>query len=149
MTRVKAYHPLLSDVYKKCNGNNPSMPPSGYTSLTSTELEYIKYWIHIGAKNSPDCSGTTCDTINISYSARVLPFMNTWCVGCHNSSNAGGGYDLSSYQGVKNSITPNNRLMGSINQLSGYFAMPQGSGKVDACDIKVIQKWIDSGCLNN
>ena len=140
MTKVKPNHPLLSDVYTQCNGNNPSMPPSGYTALTSTELEYIKYWIHTGAKNPADCNGTTCDTLNISYSTRVMPFMNTWCVGCHNSSNAGGGYDLSTYAGVKNSITPSNRLMGSMNQLSGYSAMPKGSGKVDACDITALQK---------
>jgi len=149
ISKVSPYHPLASEAYTKCTGLNSSMPPSGYTALTNTELEYIKYWIHTGAKNSGNCDGTTCDTSNVTYASKIAPFMNTWCVGCHNPSNAGGGFDLSTYEGVKNSITPNNRLMGSINQLSGFSAMPKGSGKVSSCDIRGIQKWVDEGSPNN
>ena len=50
MKKVKPYYPLASEVYLECSGKNPEMPPSGYTRLTETELQYIKYWIHTGAK---------------------------------------------------------------------------------------------------
>lgn len=149
MTKVKAYHPLMSEIYTQCRGNNPSMPPSGYAQLTDTELAYIKYWIHTGAKNDESCGGSTCDTINFTFSNRILPILTKWCVGCHNTSNPGGGYDLSNYDGVITAIVPDNRIMGSINQLDGFSAMPQGSSKIDSCDINAIQKWIDAGHLNN
>lgn len=148
MTRVKAYHPLLSDVYTKCTGSNPSMPKSPVSKLTSTELDYIKYWIHTGAKNS-DCSTSVCDSSSANFSANVQPILNTWCVGCHSSVLSSGGYDLSNYAGVKNAISPNNRISGCINQLTGYYAMPQGGNKLDACSIGIIQKWINNGYLNN
>ncbi len=149
ITKVKPYHPLMSEIYTQCRGNNPSMPPRGYTMLTDTELEYIKYWIHTGAKNDNSCGGVICDTLNFTFTNRVLPILTTWCVGCHNTSNPGGGYDLSNYDGVVNSIAPENRLMGSINQLTGFSAMPKGSSKMEVCELNAIQKWIDAGYPNN
>ncbi len=146
MTKVKARHPLLSEVYTQCDGSNPSMPPRGYTKLTKTELEYIKYWIHTGAKNS-ECGNDGCDTLNTSFTNRIQPILTIWCVGCHNKSNTGGGFDLSDYQGVKNCIP---RLMGSLNQLNGYAAMPKGSSTpIGLCDLRAIQKWVDAGFPNN
>lgn len=149
MRSVNAGHPLMSEAYTQCTGNNPSMPPRGYPALTKTELEYIKYWIHTGAKYSADCSAGSCDTTNFSFSGRIQPLLNSWCVGCHNPSNPGGGYDLSTYDGVVNSIAPSNRLEGSIVQLAGFSAMPKGSSKIDDCDIKAVQKWIAAGNPNN
>jgi hypothetical protein len=149
MKSVNPGHPLTSELYTQCRGNNPSMPPRGSPALTATELEYIKYWIHTGAKYQADCNSGACDSINFSYSGRIKPFLDLWCVGCHSSTNAGGGFDLSTYQGVVNSITPNNRLSGSILQLSGYSAMPKGSTKADDCEIKAVQKWIAAGHPNN
>lgn len=149
MTQVKPYYPFLSEVYTKCSGKNPEMPPSSSAQLTKAELEYIKYWIHTGAKNSSDCGGKTCDTSNISFNNRIKPILETWCVGCHNPSNAGGGFDLSTYDGVVNSILPDDRLTGSILQLAGYSAMPKGGGSLENCDLKAIQKWIAAGSQNN
>jgi hypothetical protein len=150
MTKVKPYHPLLSEIYTQCRGNNPSMPPRNYTQLTATELDYIKYWIHTGAKNEGDCGIVSgCDTTNITFSGRVMPILSTWCVGCHNTTDPGGGYDLSNYAGVIAAISPDNRLIGSINQLNGFSAMPQGSSKIDTCDIGAIQRWITAGYPNN
>lgn len=151
MKKVKPYYPMLSDVYTQCRGNNPAMPPRNSTKLTATELEYIKYWIHTGAKNERDCGVeiSACDTVNYTFSARIMPILNTWCVGCHNTANPGGGYDLSNYAGVVSAIAPDNRLIGSINQLNGFSAMPQGSSKIDSCDIGAIQRWVNAGYPNN
>jgi hypothetical protein len=146
MESVTPYHPLLSSVYTECSGINPSMPPDNYAALTNDELYSIKYWIHTGAKNQNDCN-VSCDTINVTFSGKILPLFNTWCTGCHNASNNGGGYDLSTYVGVKNAVL-SNRLMGSINQLNGYSKMPK-VGKLDVCDIIAVQKWIDAGFQNN
>jgi hypothetical protein len=148
LSQVTPFHPLLSDAYTKCSGISPSMPPSDYPQLTDKELEYIKYWIHVGARNDQDCGASSCDTVNVSFRRTVKPLMDNWCLGCHSSSNAGGGYDFSSYAGVKASIT-NNRLSGSINHLAGFSAMPQGGGMLDICDLRAIQNWIDAGYPDN
>lgn len=146
LNQVTPYYPFMSEIYQKCSGSNPEMPPKSYIPLTETELAYIKYWIHIGAKNSTNCVVTQCDTLAISFSNRIMPIIQNSCVGCHNSSNPSGGYDLSSYNEIIKSIDP---LIGSIKHLSGYSEMPKGSQKLDDCSINVIQKWIDAGHKNN
>ncbi len=147
MKKVKANYPLLSEAYTKCTGKNPEMPPKGYTKLSETELQYIKYWIHTGAKNS-DCT-SACDTLTLSFSGRIKPLLDTWCLGCHSASNAGGGYDFSTYEGVRTAIAPNSRLLGCIEQQTGYSAMPQNGGKLSDCDIIAVKKWIEAGYPNN
>jgi hypothetical protein len=100
----------------------------------------------MGAKNTSNCRG--CDTINYTYSARVKPLIQTWCTGCHNSYNPGGGFDLSDYNGVVSSIA-NNKLLGSLKHLSGFSAMPKNASQLSLCDITAIEKWITAGYLNN
>lgn len=146
-SKVSIGHPLLSEVYTKCTGLNPSMPPSPNPKLTSTELDYIKYWIHTGAKNS-DCIIMECDSSDFNFSTKVQPIINFNCVGsCHNSTKREGNYDFSNYEGVKSAITAG-KLMGCIRQSSGFKPMPT-SGKLDNCSIRLIQKWIDGGYTNN
>jgi hypothetical protein len=144
MKGVNSGHPLQSEVYNVIKGNNPSMPPG--QKLDQKDITYIKIWIKMGAKNTSNCSN--CDTNDYSYSSRIKPLMTNWCVGCHNSGSASGGYDLSSYNGVSASIV-NNRLLGSLNHSAGFAAMPQNGGKLTDCDIKAVTKWINTGYPNN
>ena len=142
MKGVTPKHPLLSDIYTSINGNNPSMPQSPYPQLSKKDVYTIKVWIQMGARNTSNCR--TCDTTNFTYSARIKTIMQTWCVGCHNSGNSGGGFDLSNINGVISANT-NNKLLGSIKHLPGYFQMPQNAGQLQQCDITAIQKWITAG----
>ncbi len=146
MKGVVAKHPLRSEVYRSITGIRPSMPPGRYPSLTRKEVSYIDIWIKMGAKNSTNCNG--CDSTNYTYTNRIQPFLNTWCVGCHSTSNAGGGYDLSTYSGVVVSITKS-RLMGTLKHLSGFSPMPKNANQLSDCDINAVQKWIAAGYLNN
>jgi hypothetical protein len=41
------------------------------------------------------------------------------------------------------------RLLGSIQHASGFSPMPEGSAKMNACNITKIRKWIQAGALNN
>jgi hypothetical protein len=140
---VKPGHPLLSEVYKVIRGNNPSMPLGG--KLSAKEVSYIKIWIQMGANNTKNC--VNCDTSSINYTNNVKPIFNNWCTGCHNANDASGGYDFSVYSGIAKSIT-DNRLLGAIQQLPGYSAMPTGN-KLSDCDITIIQKWVTAGYPNN
>jgi len=139
-------HPLQSEIYNQIRGQNPSMPPRGSEQLTSKEIAYIKIWIKMGAKNSSNCS--FCDSSLYSYNARVKPLLDTWCVGCHNSNNKGGGYDLSGYNKVKIAVIDGS-LLGAIRHESGYIAMPKNTSKLTICDITAIEKWINNGYPNN
>lgn len=146
MKGVTKNHPLNSEVYSSISGRNPSMPTRNYPKLSSEQVTIIKTWIRRGAPNSSDCY--TCDTINYKFSSRIKPLVDTWCVGCHNASNAGGGYDLSTYSGIVTSIN-DNRFLQSINQEAGYSPMPKNVNKLSDCEIKAITKWINSGYPNN
>ncbi len=92
---------------------------------------------------------STCDSTNtISYSAKVEPILRTNCYTCHLSASTGGGIILGTYTANK-SVAQGSRFLGAINQLSGYSAMPKSAGKLSVCDLTLIKKWIDAGCLNN
>lgn len=145
MKGVTEKHPLQSKVYTVINGNNPSMPVGG--KLSRKEVSYIKLWIKMGAQNTVNYF-TTCDTSVVTYSGVIAPFITDWCVGCHNPGNMGGGYDLSNYTGVKNSIT-SGRLLGTLKHSAGFSPMPQGTAKLSDCDIAKVEKWINGGYPNN
>lgn len=146
MKGITPKHPLQSEIYNTIRGKNPSMPQSPYTKLSAKDLLMIRLWINMGAKNTSNCRN--CDTTDYKYSTRISKTMKTWCVGCHNSNNAGGGFDLSDYTGVVNSIA-SNKLMGSLKHLPGFQPMPKNTNSLQQCEINAIEKWIASGNLNN
>jgi len=120
------------------------MPPDG--SLTQAQKDSIKLWINQGAKNTTNCN-CFCDTTQFLYAAVIQPIMSNNCVGCHKASSLGGNINLSTYAYVKAQVD-NGKLWGSISHASGYKAMPQG-GKLPACQITQIEKWIADGAPNN
>lgn len=145
MRGITKFHPLRSEIYNQVRGANPSMPPDGHNKLTAHELYMLKVWISKGATNSSSCG--TCDTSLYKFSADIKPIFNNWCVSCHTTGNAGGGYDFSAYAGIASSVT-NGRLLGSIEHLTGYSPMPQ-NGTLNSCDLTKIQNWVKAGYPNN
>jgi hypothetical protein len=94
---------------------------------------------------------TGCNTDITNYSTQVKPILNSYCLSCHSNSAAnskGGGIRLEDYADVKISVT-NGQLMGTIQQLPAYPAMPKGGGKLSDCNILIINTWISRGALNN
>ena len=83
-----------------------------------------------------------------TFSGSVLPLLNNRCNSCHGGVSPSGGIKLTTYTDVMKYVN-NESLMGSINHLAGFSAMPKNAGKMSSCDIGTIQKWIDSGALNN
>lgn len=146
MKGIVAKHPLQSEVYSVISGKNPSMPASPYSKLKEVDVALIKVWINAGAKNSSNCYA--CDTTDFTYSGRVKPFLDTWCVGCHSGSNPSGAVNLSNYNGVASAVS-GNKLMGSLKHEPGFFAMPPSGSKISTCQINAIQKWVNAGYPNN
>jgi mono/diheme cytochrome c family protein len=139
-------NPSNSKLYKVLNRTGSDrMPPPPAAGFTTAQKDIVYKWIQQGAKNN-SCNG--CDSSVFTYSGAIAPLMNTYCKGCHNPASLGGGIDVSSYALVK-LIAQNGKLMGSIAHASGYSSMPKGSAKLSDCQIRQVQKWIQTGILNN
>lgn len=146
MEEVDPGHPNRSEIYQVIKGKNPEMPPEDHLKLTRGQVSIIKKWIEVGAPNSSNCN--PCDTLDFTFSNRVQPLLNNWCVGCHSSSNPDGGVILSNYTSIMISVN-NNSLLGSIKHLSGFTAMPKNAGSLSLCEINAIETWINNGSPNN
>ena len=94
--------------------------------------------------------GNTCDTASISYATTIQPILTQYCAlaGCHDATTPSFGYDFTAYAGAK-LASDNARLLGAINQLSGYQPMPKNLTKLNECNINKITAWVNQGTLNN
>jgi len=87
-----------------------------------------------------------CNTANMSYATDIVPILeNNGCIACHGDLAS---LDINGYADLKIYVD-NGRLMGSINQLSGFRAMPDNQPKINQCEIDKLQAWIDAGAPNN
>lgn len=134
----------LYKVTKETGGDR--MPPYPDSPLTIAQKDSIAKWINEGAKNTVKCN-CSCDSTQYTYAATIAPLLANYCVGCHSPSSLGGNIDLSTYTGVKATVT-SNRLEGSVQHEPGFSAMPKGN-KLSDCQITQISKWIVSGAPNN
>ena len=100
--------------------------------------------------NEEDLYGNASCTPNPapSFSADVLPILDSRCNNCHSGASPSGGIKLDSYNEVIKYV-PNGKLMGSINHDSGYSAMPKNGTKLSTCQIELIQAWVDTDTPNN
>ncbi len=146
MQGIEPGHPNRSEIYKQIRGKYPEMPPENHDKLSREQVNIIKKWIDVGAPNSSNCN--PCDTLDFTFSGRIQPTLQNWCTGCHNSSNADGGANLSTYAGVVNTVN-NNSLLGSIRHEYGFVAMPKNAGSLSQCEIDAIENWINAGYPNN
>lgn len=97
-------------------------------------------------------STTICDSTTGKFSVNVSSIMAAQCAtsGCHNTTTASAGANLSSYTNIKTYITNNKDFfIGSIKHTSGFSAMPKDGNKLATCDISKIESWINAGMLNN
>jgi cytochrome c5 len=91
-----------------------------------------------------------CDTSAVTYSVSIAPVINASCNSCHDKTHAAanGNVTLDDYSHFS-AVATGGRLMGSIRQQPGFFAMPNNGGKLSECNIAIIQKWINMGAPNN
>jgi len=94
----------------------------------------------------PELPGA-CDTTNVTYSAKVQPIIDAYCVSCHSGSAPSGNLSIENYDQVK-ALADDGRLVNVINAANGYPLMPEGSALSD-CSIKQIEIWVAAGAPNN
>jgi cytochrome c553 len=134
------YEVLVEDDIDKRMPEYPNAP------LTTQQINLVKRWINEGAQNGTNCT-VLCDTVNFTYTA-IQPILQQNCIGCHSSTLASGGVNLSTHAGVA-VVAQSGELMGAIKHQTGFVAMPQGAAKLSDCKIRQIEKWVQAGAPNN
>ena len=92
----------------------------------------------------------TCNTSNVSYSQNITNILqNNLCMNCHGNppSNAAP-FSLVTYADVKAQVDAG-RLIGAINHIQGFAAMPKEGPKMSQCDIDKVEAWVASGAPQN
>lgn len=96
---------------------------------------------------APTTPGSGCDTASaISYSAQIVPIINSKCISCHGASN--GGTKLHDWTNV-NAKAVSGKLYGAVAWNGSALNMPQGGSKISDCDIAKVKKWAAAGAPNN
>ena len=71
---VSASNPTSSELYKCLNETGDErMPPAPSAEFSLTQKSLLLKWIQQGAKNNTCSNTATCDTVNVTFSASVLP----------------------------------------------------------------------------
>ncbi|MEZ4888416.1 MAG: hypothetical protein R3E32_27055 [Chitinophagales bacterium] len=96
----------------------------------------------------PEPEGSTCNTEDVSFSATVVPILQTNCYVCHAADVALGGIILEGHSEVLK-VANDGRLFGAISHNLGFSPMPQGAPQLLECDIQQIGAWIDAGALDD
>lgn len=147
MQAVQPYYPNESVLYTsiKGTGEEDIMPPAGYTQLTQAQIDSIRNWILYGALDE-QCFSSSCDTSNVTFSGTVWPIINTYCKGCHSTSNPSGGYNLDNYSNI-HTYAKSGILMNALKG-NGVPLMPLGT-TLTKCKIDQVNKWVKNGAQNN
>jgi uncharacterized membrane protein len=98
----------------------------------------------------PGSGGSTCDTVNMKYTANVVPILTGNCYSCHSVANNSGSQNiiLEGYNNLK-AKADKGALIGAITHADGFPAMPKGFPKLSDCNINIIRSWINNGTQNN
>lgn len=90
-----------------------------------------------------------CDTINpITYVNQVSSIFEANCYECHSSEIQTAGVILDTYSGVNAQIDAG-LIPGVIRHDPGFTPMPFGRLRIDDCQIRTIELWIEAGAPNN
>ncbi len=170
--RVSANNLAGSVMYQKITGGNGfggAMPPGG--SLTQSQMDTVRAWILLGAKNDAPAAGAGTTLTQLQ-----ATIFTPNCTGCHTEATPrpnGAPFSLqnanSTYANLVNARTLRSLKADSIrvvpgrSDLSYLLRLVQGNGdaptpqmpplatgnNLTSMQILNIQSWIDAGALNN
>jgi mono/diheme cytochrome c family protein len=96
----------------------------------------------------PPIDTLACDSTNVTYPGIVVPILNAYCISCHSGVTPSGALDFNDYGDVS-FVAQSGQLLGAIKHQDGYSAMPQNAPKISACEIALIEKWINDTTFVN
>jgi mono/diheme cytochrome c family protein len=85
----------------------------------------------------------------VSFARDVQPVLQQRCSQCHGARRTAGGVALTSYDQVRQNVTPGDAVNTQLIQLMRDGSMPRNSPPVLPAQIDTIAKWIDAGAPNN
>lgn len=88
----------------------------------------------------------SCDSVPKSFAADVNPIFDQYCVSCHNSTDASGGYTFETYNDISQNI---GICLKTMNHESGVVAMPYQDDPLSDSLIQIVECWLSDGALNN
>ncbi len=84
----------------------------------------------------------SCNTENVTYTNTMKTiFSGCTSSSCHGSSS---GRSMANYNDAK-AWAGMGRMIGALNHENGFSPMPKNAGKLDACQISQVSKWISNG----
>ncbi len=89
-----------------------------------------------------------CDTTEITWDSKVSAILQKNCVECHGPVSPYLGVRHDSYE-AEMIVVNDGRLRGVINHLDGYSKMPKDRGKLPACELEILNRWLDNGAPEN
>lgn len=97
-----------------------------------------------------------CDTTDVSYSADIVPILESQCLGCHDAVSApvsGGGKNFEGYSNLVSYVNagkPDSSILyQSVAWTPGVASMPLGGSQIGDCELALIESWINQGAQNN
>ena len=113
--------------------------------LLSSSLLFSGCYYDVESELYPKDPIQTCDTLNVTYTARIEPIIRSKCYSCHaGTADAGGNKMLDEYTKLR-AVAEGGRLYGTVAHQAGFSQMPKGGNKLPDCDIKAIDRWIKTG----
>jgi hypothetical protein len=139
---IVPFSPSQSKIYEVITetSSDDRMPPSPRSPLTTSQIEDFNKWISQGAVNN-QCSSTSCDTSNVTYSASVDPIIAANCRNCHNPNNLNGGISLVTEAEVT-AVASSGQLNAVLRNTSGIKMPP--TFDLTECQMRTIEIWINS-----
>ncbi len=95
-----------------------------------------------------DTPGSSCDTTAVTFSGKTLPILRANCFNCHAANIGLGNVLLEPYAEVRRYVDDGS-LLCSVQHGGGCSPMPKGAAQLSACDLSLLQTWINAGAPNN
>lgn len=89
-----------------------------------------------------------CDTTNITWDSKISKIFQDNCVECHNSQFSYFGIRHDTYE-EELKVIQSGRLRGAVNHSIGFIPMPFNRSKLPACELQLINLWLDHGFPEN
>lgn len=90
----------------------------------------------------------SCDTVDVTYSADILPIIQSACYSCHDDANNFGGISVEGHAKLQ-TFALNGALLGTIKREAGWSPMPKNQGPLPDCEIEKIEVWVLDGAKDN
>ena len=89
-----------------------------------------------------------CVTTDMSYSADIVPILETNCYTCHSAAANFGNVTLEGHDELLKYVDDGS-FLGTVRHDGGFSPMPKGKAKLLECEIEKIAAWIDDGAMDN